>query len=343
MSYNGELTEILDTYLLPLKSIEEVINENRNAKILIETPLGFKNVGLEVVRYLSNKGFRAYLSGQNVWGTCDFSVSNDYQYIIHLGHALPPNIFRIINNNYRLERQELNDAVIIRIKNGPTVLFSAIYYEPKPDLLDKLREPVNNIIKSNPNALITYALPYKLYAYSIAKTLNARIAPGPITGCFVQFPIPNTILFIGSGYFYPLTFKLLKPQTTVYSIDIFRGIIEDVDYIYRKYLTMKVKAIHEFNNAKFVGIVISRKPGQYRLDLIEPLINRLKKLGKGYVIIDLNEVSPDYINNLPVDAVINTACPRIGIDDLDRFIKPVVNAGDILKLNVLDLNNLLVW
>ncbi len=66
-------------------------------------------------------------------------------------------------------------------------------------------------------------------------------------------------------------------------------------------------------------------------------------MGKEFVVIDLNEVSPDYINNLPVDAVVNTACPRIGIDDLDRFAKPVINAGDVLKVNTLDLSNLLVW
>ncbi len=106
---------------------------------------------------------------------------------------------------------------------------------------------------------------------------------------------------------------------------------------------MKVKAIQDFDNARSVGIIISRKPGQYRPDLIEALINRLRRLGKEFVIIDLNEVSPDYVNNLPVDAVVNTACPRIGIDDLDRFTKSVVNAGDVLKVNSRDLSNLLVW
>lgn len=268
----------------------------------------------------------------------------DYQYVIHLGHALPPNIFRIIGSNFRLRRSEFNDVIIVEIENGPTVLFSAIYYEPKPELLSKAKDVLSNFIRSGINPFIAYSLPYKLYAHEIAKILNAPIAPGPITGCFIQFPIPNTILFIGSGYFYPLTFKLLRPQTTVYLFDVFRGgVIENVDNVYRRYLAMKVKAIQDFDNARSVGIIISRKPGQYRPDLIEALINRLRRLGKEFVIIDLNEVSPDYVNNLPVDAVVNTACPRIGIDDLDRFTKSVVNAGDVLKVNSRDLSNLLVW
>ncbi|WP_446753085.1 2-(3-amino-3-carboxypropyl)histidine synthase subunit 1/2 [Vulcanisaeta sp. JCM 16161] len=335
---------MLGAYLLPLRDIEGVLSRDKvNVKVLVETPLGFKNVGLEVVRYLNDKGYRAYLSGQNVWGACDFSVVGDYQYVIHLGHALPPNIIRIISGNFRVRRRDFSDVIIIEVENGPTVLFSAIYYEPRPELLSRARDALSNFIKLGINPFIAYSLPYKFYAQEIAETLNAPIAPGPITGCFINFPIPSTVLFIGSGYFYPLTFKLLKPQTTVYLFDVFRGVVENVDNVYRRYLAMKVKAIQDFNSARSVGIVISRKPGQYRPDLIEALVNRLRRLGKEFVIIDLNEVSPDYVNNLPVDAVVNTACPRIGIDDLDRFMKPVVNAGDVLKSNALDLSNLLVW
>ena len=344
MDYSGDLVEVLGEYLLPLRYIEEFLSKSGvGAKVLVETPLGFKNVGLEVVRYLNNKGFRAYLSGQSVWGACDFSVAGDYQYVIHLGHALPPNIFRIISRNFRLKRGELNDVIVVNIENGPTVLFSAVYYEPKPELINKARKALSDLAQSSDKPFIAYALPFKLYAHKIAEILNAPLAPGPITGCFVHFPIPDTVLFIGSGYFYPLTFKLLRPKTTVYLFDVFRGVVENVDSVYRRYLAMKVKAIQEFGNARLVGIVISRKPGQYRPDLIETLTNRLRRLGKEFVIIDLSEASPDYINNLPVDAVVNTACPRIGIDDLDRFMKPVVNAGDVLKVNSLDLSNLLVW
>ena len=340
---HGDLTEVLGAYLLPLKGIEESLEGvGGDARILVETPLGFKNVGLEVVRYLGGRGYRVFLSGHNTWGACDFSVVGGYQYVIHLGHAMPINILRIVSNNFRVRRRGSGDILIVEVEGGPTVLFAPIYYEPKAEVLGKVIEPLKKL-GLGPGSIIAYALPYKLYAQSIAEMLNVPIAPSPITGCFVQFPIQGTVLFVGSGYFYPMTFKLLKPQATVYLIDVFRGVVENVDTVYRRYLAMKVRAIQEFNNARLVGIVISRKPGQYRPELVDLLIRRLRGMGKDYVVIDLSEVSPDYINNLPVDAVINTACPRIGIDDLDRFMKPVVNAGDVLKANPLDLGNLLVW
>ncbi|BDR91167.1 diphthamide synthesis protein [Vulcanisaeta souniana] len=346
MNNDGELTEIMEgSFLLPLRNIEELANEyGKGGKLLIETPLGFKGVGLELARYLSNKGFNVYLSGRNVWGACDFSMVSDYRLIIHLGHALPLNIFRIINNNLRVIGQKHNgDVISVEIGNNSHVVFAPVYYKPQPELLVRLRETAGGIVETNPGMLVAYASPYRLYASEIAGMFDLPIAQGPMTGCFIQFPISSPVLFVGSGYFYPLTFKLLRPRTTVYLLDVFRNMVEDVEHVYRRYLAMKVRMLDEFRNAKLVGIVISRKPGQLRQDLVNPLIKKMRELGKDFVIIELDEVSPDFINNLPVDAVINTACPRVGIDDLDRFIKPVVNAGDILKTNTLDLNNLLVW
>ncbi len=340
---NYELSEVLDTYLLPLRRIENIISEKPNGNILVEAPLGFKELGLELVRYLGKKGFNASLSGRNTWGSCDFSLSGNYDFIIHLGHALPPNILHIINNNLKIERHDHGDIVVIRVNDGTNILFSPAYYKPQPELLNKLEDSIQSFVKDNPNIMVTYALPYKFYAHHIASSFKLKIAPNPITGCFVGFPIPNSILFVGSGYFYPLTFKFLKPHITVYLLDIFRGVLEDIEYVYRKYLSMKVKAINEFISAKRVGIIVSRKPGQQRLDLVNSLIIKLRDLGKEVIIVDADEVSPDVVNNLPVNAVVNTACPRVGIDDLDRFMKPIVNAGDVLRQNILDLNNLLSW
>ncbi|MFB6471210.1 MAG: diphthamide synthesis protein [Vulcanisaeta sp. AZ3] len=228
------------------------------------------------------------------------------------------------------------------MNDRPSILLIPIYYKLQPELVRRAEDLVRNFVKRF-DITVAYALPYMLYARHIAETFGLRLMSKPITGCFVEPPIPNSILFIGSGYFYPLTFKFLKPSVNVYLLDVFRSVIEDVEHIYRKYLSMKVKAIDEFRKARRVGIMVSRKPGQYRLDLVEPLMKRLRELGKDCIIIDTDEVSPDVINNLPVDAVINTACPRIGIDDLDRIMKPLVNASDALKRNMLDLDNLLIW
>lgn len=56
MNHSNNLTEVLGAYLLPLRDIEGVLSRDKvNVKVLVETPLGFKNVGLEVVRYLNDK------------------------------------------------------------------------------------------------------------------------------------------------------------------------------------------------------------------------------------------------------------------------------------------------
>ncbi|MCG2886325.1 MAG: diphthamide synthesis protein [Vulcanisaeta sp.] len=342
-SINDELSEIAGMYLLPLREIESEVLSRQGAKVLIETPLGFKYVGLELVRYLSNRGVRAYLSSRNTWGACDFSVIGDYDYVLHLGHALPLNILRIVSMNLRVKVERRGSVTVMGIDGGPRVVFAPIYYRPQPELVSRAESIINDFVKVNPDVVVAYALPYLLYAQHVASKFGLRMIDEAITGCFVSFKIPGTVLFIGSGYFYPLTFKFLNPRSAVYLLDVFRGVIEDVEYVYRRYLALKVRAIEEFRKARCVGVVISRKPGQLRRDLVELLVSKLRGAGKEVVVIDADEVSPDVINNLPVDAVVNTACPRVGIDDLDRFVKPVVNAGDVLKRNIFDLNNLLIW
>ncbi len=139
---------------------------------------------------------------------------------------MPSNIFRIISNNLRVRRGGgSGNIVTIEIEGGPPiVLFSVIYYKPRPELLNRVGEIVGDFVRPGTDVLVTYALPYKLYAYKIAEALGLSVAPSPpITGCFIPFPIRGTVLFVGSGYFYPLTFKLLKPQATVYLLDVFRG------------------------------------------------------------------------------------------------------------------------
>lgn len=43
----------------------------------------------------------------------------------------------------------------------------------------------------------------------------------------------------------------------------------------------------------------------------------------------MDEVTPEKIEGLKLDALINFACPRIGIDDLSRYKIPILNSNQI--------------
>lgn len=325
-------------FLVPIEDVLELMR--KGARVLVEVPLGMRELGFELVKYLLNNGLNAILSARSIWGACDFLVTKDYDVVLHVGHALPPNIKRIIDQNYGIrEFSEHGEVSMVRLGGGETVIFSPAYYKPHEELIKPLIGKFKDLPKKD--FIIAYSLPYKLYAEKLSHALNAKLAPSAITGCFIGYPIPGTVFFVGGGYFYPLTFKLLKPSTKVYLVDVFRQVIEDIEPIYRKTLLLKVSNTQRVLESKRVAIVVTRKPGQRRMDLAMEAQSVLKELNKDFVIVDGDELSPDAIDNLPVDGVINTACPRIGIDDLDRFMKPVINARDLMRRNLED--NLLGW
>ena len=60
---------------------------------------------------------------------------------------------------------------------------------------------------------------------------------------------------------------------------------------------------------------------------------RMKRLSrsmeKPVILLALEHVGPDLIDFYPVDAFVNTACPRIAIDDAVRYSKPMITPFEL--------------
>ena len=78
--------------------------------------------------------------------------------------------------------------------------------------------------------------------------------------------------------------------------------------------------IEKAREAATVGILVSTKSGQNRMDLAR----RLAALADKAVIVTVREVSPDELLNLGFGCYVNTACPRLAYDDQVRFPVPVL-------------------
>ena len=55
----------------------------------------------------------------------------------------------------------------------------------------------------------------------------------------------------------------------------------------------------------------------------------LEKHGKKGYLLALEHIGPDLIDFYPVDAFVNTACPRIAIDDAVRYSKPLITPFEL--------------
>ena len=55
----------------------------------------------------------------------------------------------------------------------------------------------------------------------------------------------------------------------------------------------------------------------------------LKEHGRKGYLLALDHIGPDLIDFYPVDAFVNTACPRIAIDDSVKYAKPLITPYEL--------------
>ncbi len=139
-------------------------------------------------------------------------------------------------------------------------------------------------------------------------------------------------LYIGDGKFHPLALVYAqrgekKPKEVICNDPIAKDLtimaVDDIKTMLARYRGSLLK----FITAKTVGILITIKPGQ---EHFKPALELEKQYPdkKFYFFVD-NVISFDQLENFNfIDVWVNTACPRVGFDDQEKFIKGVVNLHD---------------
>ncbi len=200
-----------------------------------------------------------------------------------------------------------------------------IVYEPvsiKIKELDKVQEIIDNI--PSPKALVT-TIQYLDSAQSIE---NCEVI-GQLLGCNVSvlnnFRGEN-IIYLGTGRFHPLIVKYYYLNKRVYALNpenFKKKEITEKDV--KPFLTRINIAREALKNAEKVGIIVSVKPGQYFLKKALDLKKKFEKEDKKAYIFIFDNINPEEFLNHELDVLINTACPRIGLDDYISFNTPIIN------------------
>lgn len=89
--------------------------------------------------------------------------------------------------------------------------------------------------------------------------------------------------------------------------------------------------VSEAMNAKRWGIIAGVEAGQYRPWIISRLKSLIFRKGGDYRLIVARYTGADLISNIDTDwyeAFVITSCPRIPIDDVGDYHKPVLTPGE---------------
>lgn len=172
-------------------------------------------------------------------------------------------------------------------------------------------------LKFPKNVAIAYSIQYKDVASKIKQILSKKYNITKliqILGCSnPEFPKQTkAILLISSGKFHAISLAT-ESKIPVYILEnnkLIKISKQDIESFKRKQKTSYVK----FLNAKQTGILISTKPGQENLKKAITLKNKIKDK-KIYLFLSNNINTQEFENFPTIQSWINTACPRMDIEN----------------------------
>jgi 2-(3-amino-3-carboxypropyl)histidine synthase len=88
--------------------------------------------------------------------------------------------------------------------------------------------------------------------------------------------------------------------------------------------------VAQAHDARRWGILVSSFAGQHRPAMVEALRRRAAAAGRETTVLTFGRLDLRDLQGRELDAYVNTACPRIAIDDAALFEKPVLTPPEFL-------------
>ncbi|MCS7131237.1 MAG: 2-(3-amino-3-carboxypropyl)histidine synthase subunit, partial [Hadesarchaea archaeon] len=160
--------------------------------------------------------------------------------------------------------------------------------------------------------------------------------PGQILGC--DFDCVRSVagdvdgfLYVGTGRFHPLGISLsTNKQVVAINPIVKRSGRFDIDL--KDFLRRRKAMIARATACERFGVVVSTKPGQARFKLASTLLCGLRRAGFSAYLLVVDEVRPESLADFELDAFVCVACPRIPIDDAERFEEPVLTPFEAMVM-----------
>ena len=281
---------------------------------LLQIPEGLRTKALDIADEIDD----VLIYGETCYGSCDLPIhvakALNCDKIIHYGHS------KFMDSEIPVEYKEIREDYdpvpvleneIGKIKQDKIGLVSALQF------LDSLKKAKQFLESKDKKVIIGKG------------TFN----DGQILGCDVSAGKSiekevDSFLYIGSGKFHPLGLAL-ETKKPVWVLDVEKQEIKDLEELKEKFMKQRYATIALAKDAKKFGILVSIKAGQMKIELAKKIKEDIVKKGKKAYILVFDEVKPEKLLGYDLDCYINTACPRIVIEDRTRFEKPIINPYEI--------------
>ncbi len=310
-------------FKIDLKKISKKIKELKAKRVLIQFPEGLKPQTINLIKKIEKLNVEVIAIMDPNYGACDANPNLlkelNAELLIHLGH-LP--IFEhertlFIPLEYSVKKQKIKKiSKIIEKKmsekkiNTITLITTAQYLKWIPEIKKELK--IKTIIGKGTGRIKEKSQVLGCNYSSINKVIN------DVQG----------IVFIGDGFFHPIG----ALQTQKKPVFVLNTIEEKIIELKQNdsFLRKRFAAIQKASEAKKFGIIISRKPGQKFLKKAIELKKKIEQKKKQAILLSVDYVNETYFIGTGIDCLVNTACPRIVIDDAKNWKTNIINPNELL-------------
>jgi 2-(3-amino-3-carboxypropyl)histidine synthase len=295
------------------------LKELNARRIFVQIPEGLKAKAQDIAKELEKNGFDVTVCLEPTYGACDLRDVEakvlGCDAILHIGHES------------------------LGIKTEVPVIFWEYFIDAKPTpILEKEISKLKDCKKIGLVTSIQFVRTIPAVKEFLEKNgkevfvTKALQHQGQILGCNLHAAkaIENKVdcfLCITAGKFYGLGLAL-ETEKPVWCLDLEKNELYSLAELKKKIQKTVVWNKSWLKDAKKVGILVSWKKGQMFGNLLK-IKEWLKKEGKEVYTLAADEILPEKLAGLKLDCLVSLACPRIAVDDIEKYKIPIINASEL--------------
>ena len=320
-------------YKVDLARIRAEVEKRGARRVVVQLPDGVKPMARRIADCISRElGVEVVIHGDSVFGACDLQWDKVAQLgadlVIHLGHTpYPPG---------------LGDGS----EPPPVYIFDPL--EAAVDVDPSVAAEAAGLLASRgvSRVAVVSSVQYRSLLPRVASIIAGHgldaVVPrgrppffldGQVLGCDYGVALSakaDGFLFVGGGIFHPLGLYLASRRPVV-RLDPQRGEAEDLTPEGERVLRVRLFKVSQAMDARRWGLVLGLKSGQRRPWLARALEAAMRKRGVEYRVLAGELTGVDFLRSTDepwFEAFVVTSCPRIPVDDVWDYDKPVLTPGE---------------
>ena len=308
------------------KRLKREIKKQKPKIVFLQLPEGLKPEAPHLASIVEEAGALPIVSTDPCYGACDLAISEakllGADLIVHYGHT-PMTVHADVPIVYVEARAKISVKEALAKAVPYLESWSKIGLVTTVQHVHQLDEAKSMLETAGKTVLVGDAGHVKY--------------PGQLIGC--DFSNAQTVsenveayVFVGGGRFHAMGVALATGKPTIIA-DPYEKIAYPIQDQVRRIIMQRWGNISEAKDAKSFGVLISLKSGQMRLRDAMSIKEKLEQNRLKATLLALREVTSSALMQFPgIDAFVNTACPRLSLDDAQSFRKPLLYLNEVLVM-----------